>query len=79
MKMIFEKVYENLMVARKNQNKVEREIYSLVYGAFKNKTIELKVETLADAECSTIVKKFIKQLEEEIELYNKLYNFKKSE
>lgn len=77
--MIFEKVYENLMSARKNQNKADREIYSLVYGAFKNKAIELKIEVLADAECLAIIKKTIKQLEEEIELYTKANKLEKVE
>ena len=69
--MIFEKVYADFIQARKDKNEMNKNVLSLVYNSFKNKTIELKTDTLSDTECYALIRKMSKQLEEEIEAFKK--------
>ena len=74
-----EEIYQGMNEARKNNNKIARSILSLANGNIKNKAIELKVEKLSDADTYSIIKKMIKQLEEEIELFKKVNKTEKVE
>lgn len=69
--MIFEKVYADFIQARKDKNEMNKNVLSLVYNSFKNKTIELRTDTLSDTECYALIRKMSKQLEEEIEAFKK--------
>lgn len=69
--MIFEKVYADFIQARKDKNEMDKNVLSLVYNSFKNKTIELKTDTLSNTECYALIRKMSKQLEEEIEAFKK--------
>lgn len=75
--MIFEKVYADFIQARKDKNEINKKVLSLVYNSFKNKTIELKTDTLPDTECYALIRKMSKQLEEEIEAFKKANRMEK--
>lgn len=76
---IFNDVHDNLTLSRKNKNTIALEIYGLVYSDLKNKCIELRVNELSDADTIAIIKKNLKQLDEQIEMFTKAFNSTKEQ
>ena len=72
--MIFDDIAKANMDALRNHDKVARSIYSIVYGKFKNESINkgLGDKSLPDGDCLNIIKKTIKELDEEREGYIKV-------
>ena len=72
--MIFDDIAKANMDALRNHDKVARSIYSIVYGKFKNESINkgLGAKRLTDGDCLNIIKKTIKELDEEREGYLKV-------
>ena len=64
---MWSRISSDFIQARKEKNEVNKSILSLVYGALKNRAIELRVEELVDQEAISVIKKIAKQLDEEIE------------
>ena len=71
--MLFEEIAKANMDALRNHDKVARSILSIVYGKFKNESINqgLNAKSLPDGDCLNIIKKTIKELDEEKEGYIK--------
>lgn len=67
--MLFDKIKKDMITAMKEGRKTDKEILSLLVGQIKNKAIDLKVETLKDEDTLQIIRKMIKQLDEEIAAY----------
>ena len=67
--MLFNKIREDMVTAMKNADKVSKDILSLLLGQLKNRIIELRVESLPDEESFKVIRKMIKQLDEEISVY----------
>ena len=61
------RVHSDMQTARKEKNEVNKSILSLLYSDLNKKAIELRVEELTDADSTNVIKKFAKQLDEEIE------------
>ena len=61
------RVHSDMQTARKEKNEVNKSILSLLYSELNKKAIELRVEELTDADSTNVIKKFAKQLDEEIE------------
>ena len=76
---IFNDVHDNLTLSRKNKNTIALEIYGLVYSDLKNKCIDLRVNELSDADTIAIIKKNLKQLDEQIEMFTKAFNSTKEQ
>jgi len=70
--LLFEQVYQDMIKALKEKREGDKVILSLVYGYLKDKAKELKVDKLDDANSIQIIKREIKKLEEEKELFIKL-------
>ena len=72
--MLFEEIAKANMDALRNHDKVARSILSIVYGKFKNESINqgLNAKSLPDGDCLNIIKKTIKELDEEREGYIKV-------
>ncbi len=72
--MLFEEIAKANMDALRNHDKVARSILSIVYGKFKNESINqgLNAKSLPDGDCLNIIKKTIKELDEEKEGYIKV-------
>ena len=72
--MIFDDIQKANMDALRNHDKIARSIYSIVYGKFKNESINkgLGAKSLPDGDCLNIIKKTIKELDEEREGYLKV-------
>ncbi len=70
--LLFEQVYQDMIKALKEKREGDKVILSLVYGYLKDKAKELKVDKLDDANSIQIIKREIKKLEEEKELFTKL-------
>ena len=72
--MLFDEIAKANMDALRNHDKVARSILSLVYGKFKNESINqgLNAKSLPDGDCLNIIKKTIKELDEECEGYIKV-------
>lgn len=70
--LLFEQVYQDMIKALKEKREGDKVIISLVYGYLKDKAKELKVDKLDDANSIQIIKREIKKLEEEKELFIKL-------
>lgn len=72
--MLFEEIQKANMDALRNHDKVARSILSIVYGKFKNESINqgLNAKSLPDGDCLNIIKKTIKELDEEYEGYIKV-------
>ncbi len=72
--MLFEEIAKANMDALRNHDKVARSILSIVYGKFKNESINqgLNAKSLPDGDCLNIIKKTIKELDEEYEGYIKV-------
>jgi len=70
--MKYDEIHQGMNDARKNNDIIAKSILSLAYGNIKNKAIELKVDKLSDTDVVLVIKKMIKQLEEEIELFSKV-------
>lgn len=64
--MIVSKVYNDSICALKEGRKDDRQVLSSLYSIFKNKMIELRVNTLSDEESLKLIQKFIKTLDDEI-------------
>lgn len=65
--MLYNKIYTDFINARKEKNELAKNILGLLYNNLKNKTIELRVSEIEDAEVYSIIRKVNKQLDEEIE------------
>ena len=65
--MLYNKIYTDFINARKEKNELAKNILGLLYNSLKNKTIELRISELEDAEVYSIIRKVNKQLDEEIE------------
>lgn len=65
--MLVDIIYQDFIKSRKEKNELNKNILSLVYSNIKNKMIELRTETLSDSDCYSIIRKIVKQLDEEIE------------
>ena len=72
--MLFDEIAKANMDALRNHDKVARSILSIVYGKFKNESINkgLNAKSLPDGDCLNIIKKTIKELDEECEGYIKV-------
>lgn len=72
--MLFDEIAKANMDALRNHDKVARSILSIVYGKFKNESINqgLNAKSLPDGDCLNIIKKTIKELDEEKEGYIKV-------
>lgn len=70
--MISVQVHQDMISAMKEQRKSDKEVLSLLYSKLKNKSIELKQLPLEDNETIKIIQKFIKELNDEIELNTKV-------
>ena len=72
--MLFDEIQKANMDALRNHDKVARSILSIVYGKFKNESINkgLGAKSLPDGDCLNIIKKTIKELDEEREGYIKV-------
>ena len=72
--MLFDEIAKANMDALRNHDKVARSILSIVYGKFKNESINqgLNAKSLPDGDCLNIIKKTIKELDEEYEGYIKV-------
>lgn len=73
--MIFEKIKSDMILAMKEGRKTDKEILSLALGQLKNKLIDLRSNTIDDATSLSIIKKIIKQLDEEIAAYKNAERF----
>lgn len=73
--MIFEKIKSDMILAMKEGRKTDKEILSLALGQLKNKLIDLRSSTIDDATSLSIIKKIIKQLDEEIAAYKNAERF----
>lgn len=71
--MLFEDIQKANVDALKAHDKVARAILSVLYGKFKNESIEkgLNAKSLPDSDAIRIIQKTIKELEDEIEGYKK--------
>lgn len=65
-------MYQDMIKALKEKRESDKIIISLVYGYLKDKAKELKLDKLDDANSIQIIKREIKKLEEEKELFIKL-------
>ena len=65
--MLFEEIGKANIQALKDHDKTARAILSVLYGKFKNESIEkgLNAKSLPDEDCLRIIQKTIKELEEE--------------
>ncbi len=72
--MLFDEIQKANIEALKNHDKVARSILTIVYGKFKNESINqgLNAKSLPDGDCLNIIKKTIKELDEEREGYIKV-------
>lgn len=70
--MISVNVYNDMILAMKEQRKTDKDVLSLLYSKIKNKAIETKQSQLDDTESIRIIQKFIKELEDEIALNEKV-------
>jgi len=70
--LIYEQMYQDMIKALKEKRESDKIIISLVYGYLKDKAKELKLDKLDDANSIQIIKREIKKLEEEKELFIKL-------
>lgn len=69
--MLQEKIKEAMVTAWKAGNKTAKDVLSLLLGKIKNKAIDLKVDTLPDADVLAIIQKFDKELCEERDAFDK--------
>lgn len=71
--MLFDEIAKENINALKEHDKVKRSILSIVYGKFKNESINqgLNAKSLPDGDCLNIIKKTIKELDEEYDCYIK--------
>lgn len=71
--MLFEDIQKANIDALKAHDKVARAILSVLFGKFKNESIEkgLGAKELPDSDCVRIIQKTIKELEDEILGYKK--------
>ena len=65
---LYKNIYNDFIQSRKDKRENDKAVLSLLYNNLKNKTIELRSEDLTDADTYNIIKKLVKQLEEEIEM-----------
>jgi uncharacterized protein YqeY len=79
--MLFDEIQKANMDALRNHDKVARSILSIVYGKFKNESINqgLNAKSLPDGDCLNIIKKTIKELDEEYEGYMKVNRLESAE
>ena len=77
--MLYNKIYTDFINARKEKNELAKNILSLLYNSLKNKTIELRTDTLEDSEVYNIIRKLNKQLDEEIEANVKVNRIEKAD
>ncbi len=70
---LFQDIAQANIQALKDHDKVARSIYTIVYGKFKNESIDkgLNAKELPDEDCLRIIQKTIKELEEERDLFLK--------
>jgi len=79
--MLFDEIQKANMDALRNHDKVARSILSIVYGKFKNESINqgLNAKSLPDGDCLNIIKKTIKELDVEYEGYMKVNRLESAE
>ena len=77
--MLYNKIYTDFINARKEKNELAKNILGLLYNSLKNKTIELRTDTLEDSEVYNIIRKLNKQLDEEIEANVKVNRIEKAD
>lgn len=77
--MLYNKIYTDFINARKEKNELAKNILGLLYNSLKNKTIELRTDTLGDFEVYNIIRKLNKQLDEEIEANVKVDRIEKAD
>ena len=72
--MLYLDIQKDNIDALKNHDKVKRQILQIVYGKMKNESINkgLNAKELADADAFNIIRKTIKELEEERDLNQKV-------
>ena len=72
--MLYLDIQKDNIDALKNHDKVKRQILQIVYAKMKNESINkgLNAKELADADSINIIRKTIKELEEERELNQKV-------
>ena len=59
-------IYNEMVTAMKNKDKLRKDIYSSIYSAMKNKSKSLKIDELADAQAQEVIQKLVKQNQESI-------------
>lgn len=69
--MIYEEIKEFMILAMKAKDIIAKDIYSLLLSNLKNKAIEKRVEVLSDEDSIQVIRKLVKSLDEEIEIFKK--------
>jgi len=64
--MLYQDIHNDFIQARKDRDDVKKSVLQFLYDILNKKTIELRTETLSDADTLSLIQKFIKQLDEEI-------------
>ena len=67
--MIQEDVKNLWVKAMREKDASAKDVYSLLLSNIKNKAIEQRVKTLSDADCISVVRKMIKNLSEELDMF----------
>lgn len=65
------KIKNDLTLAMKERRAEDKECLSMLYTKLKNKSIDIRPRELTDADCVSIIQKFIKELEEERDMFAK--------
>lgn len=67
--MLCDIIRKDMVAAMKSGNKTNKDILSLLLGQLRNRAIELHCTDLPDEEVLAVMRKMIKQLDEEIKIY----------
>lgn len=70
--MLHNTIKDDMIKAWKAKDMDTKDVLSMVLAKFKNKTIDLKVSELEDKDAISILQKFIKEMEDEIDGFNSL-------
>ena len=65
-------IKSDMMLALKEKRKQDQSILSTLYSNLQNKALELRLEALEDKDSISVIQKFLKALEDEIEAFRKV-------
>lgn len=65
-------IKSDMMLALKEKRKQDQSILSTLYSNLQNKALELRLDTLEDKDSISVIQKFLKALEDEIEAFKKV-------